>query len=181
MAASKRKEALEKLCVEYRYVMRLIRRMGIDDDDAGDIAGEVFVDAMRGIDGLRDVAKMRAWLRAIAVNRIRRYFRERTECRETSGVMRTGAGETDLLELIVDEDMKTDSPVDAETRMLLMMLVDSLSDPARRVIAMRFWGGYRHSEIAEALGINVNTEKSIYIRSLKRLRERYAEMTGGEK
>lgn len=53
MVASKRKEALEKLCVEYRYVMRLIRRMGIDDDDAGDIAGEVFVDAMRGIDGLR--------------------------------------------------------------------------------------------------------------------------------
>lgn len=181
MATSKRKEALEKLCVEYRYVMRLIRRMGIDDDDEGDIAGEVFVDAMRGIDGLRDVAKMRPWLRTIAVNRIRRYFRERTECRETSGVMSTGEGETDLLELIIDEDMKTDSPVDAETRMLLMMLVDSLSDPARRVIAMRFWGGYRHSEIAEALGINVNTEKSIYIRSLKRLRERYAEMTGGEK
>lgn len=38
---------------------------------------------------------------------------------------------------------------------------------------MRFWGEYKHSEIAEIMNININTEKSIYRRSLKHLKEQY--------
>ena len=49
-----------------------------------------------------------------------------------------------------------------------------------RILRMRFWGDYRHSEIAEILNININTEKSIYRRSLKKLRDNYFKLLGEE-
>ena len=38
-------------------------------------------------------------------------------------------------------------------------MINSLSDIERRILRMRFWGDYRHSEIAEILNININTGK----------------------
>lgn len=69
---------------------------------------------------------------------------------------------------------------DAERRDMVSAMINGLPDISRRVLRMRFWGGYKHAEIAEILNINVNTEKSIYRRSLKRLKDSYLEILGKE-
>lgn len=41
-------EVLERLCGLFPYVMRLMKIMGVDENDVEDVAMEVFIDAFRG-------------------------------------------------------------------------------------------------------------------------------------
>ena len=42
-------EVLERLCGLFPYVMRLMKIMGVDENDVEDVAMEVFIDAFRGL------------------------------------------------------------------------------------------------------------------------------------
>lgn len=154
--------------------------MGVDEDDIEDLAAEVFIDAFKGIEGLKDPEKLIPWLKAIASNRASRYFRKRRRRREIFNIVKTEAGEIDVFDNIADEMTVEKIMQEAEERELAVLLINSLSELNRRVLRMRFWGGYKHSEIAKILNINVNTEKSIYRRSLKQLRDNYFRITGKE-
>ena len=67
-----------------------------------------------------------------------------------------------------------------ERRALVDALLRELPASGRQIVKMRFWYGYKHSEIAELMHMNINTEKSIYRRSLKRLRDAYLKMIDSE-
>ncbi len=175
-----RDKLLEELCDRYPYVVRLMKIMGVDEDDIEDLATEVFIDAFKGIEGLKDPEKLMPWLKAIASNRASRYFRKRHRRMEISNMINTEAGEIDAFDTIADEMTVESIMQEAEERELAGRLINSLSDINRRILRMRFWGGYKHSEIARILNININTEKSIYRRSLKQLRDNYFLMMGKE-
>lgn len=166
-------DLLNRLCGEYPSVVRLLKIMGVDMNDIEDLASDIFIDAYRNIGKLKDVDKLEPWLRTIAGNRARKYYRQRIRRNEISNLVRTETGETDIFESIVDETTVEQILQEAERRDMVRAMIDSLSDIERRIIRMRFWGDYRHSEIAEILNIKVNTEKSIYRRSLKKLRDSY--------
>lgn len=171
-------ELVKLLCENYPYVVRLMKIIGVDENDIEDIAGEVFIDAFKSLGTLRDPDKIRPWLKTIANNRAVKYFGKRAKHREISHMIKTEAGEIDIFDTIADEVTVESILRDAEDRALVNDLINTLPDVARRIIRMRFWGDYKHAEIAEVLGINLNTEKSIYRRSLKRLKDNYAELFG---
>ncbi|MEM9188830.1 MAG: sigma-70 family RNA polymerase sigma factor [Myxococcota bacterium] len=54
------------------YVGGIVQRLLGPGADVDDLVQDVFVDAVRGIDNLRDPDAMRAWLTTIAVRRVRR-------------------------------------------------------------------------------------------------------------
>lgn len=173
-------EVLERLCGLFPYVMRLMKIMGVDENDVEDVAMEVFIDAFRGLHTLSSPEKMMPWLKTIAANRASKYFSKRAKRKEISNLVKTEAGELDIFDTLVDEITVEKILQDAERRDMVSAMINGLPDISRRVLRMRFWGGYKHAEIAEILNINVNTAKSIYRRSLKRLKDSYLEILGKE-
>lgn len=173
-------ELLKLLCDKYSYIIRLMKIMGVDENDVEDLTADVFVDAFKALDRLRDPDKMIPWLKTIASNRARKYFSKRAKYREIHHMAVIEAGEIDILDTIPSEMDVEKILQEAERRELVEKLINSLSDINRRIIRMRFWGDYKHAEIAEILNININTEKSIYRRSLKQLKDNYFEIFGQE-
>lgn len=173
-------DLLKRLCEEYPSVVRLLKIMGVDLDDIEDLASDIFIAAYRNIGKLKDADRLEAWLHTITGNRARKYYRQRMKRNEISNLVKTEMGEVDIFESVVDETTVEKILQEAERRDLVRDMINSLSDIERRIIRMRFWGDYRHSEIAEILNININTEKSIYRRSLKKLRDSYFKLLGEE-
>lgn len=173
-------EVLNLLCEKYPYVIRLIKIMGVDENDVEDLAAEVFIDAFKGLDGLNDVKKMIPWLKTITANKASKYFRKRAKRKEISNMIKTEFGEIDIFDTIADEITIEKILQEAETKDMVGKMINSLPDISRRIIRMRFWGDYKHSEIAKIININVNTEKSIYRRSLKKLKDSYFKSFGKE-
>ena len=69
MCTEDKDELLKLLCERYPYVTRLMKIMGVDENDIEDVAGEIFIDAFNGLDKLRDADKMTPWLKTIASNK----------------------------------------------------------------------------------------------------------------
>lgn len=168
----------EELCRQHRYVMKLLKIMGVDENDIEDVASEVFIDAYDGLEGLRDGEKLIPWLRSIANRRASKYFRKRSNHREICHMVKTEMGEMDVFDMVADGMTVEAILQEAEKKEKVDELIRSLPEVSRRIIRMRFWGEYRHAEIAEILDINLNTEKSIYRRSLERMKKNYLEIFG---
>lgn len=178
MSTSDREKLLGELCEKYPYIMQLMRVMGVSESDIEDLASEIFMAALKNLGKLRESEKLMPWLRVIATNRVSRYFRKRAVSREISHMIKTEYGEMDVFDVLVDEVTVEHILQEAEKRQAVERLVNSLPEAGRRVMRMRFWGEYKHEEIAEILNINLNTEKSIYRRSLKKLEKSYFELFG---
>ncbi len=167
------------LCDNYDYLTNLIRVMGVDENDIEDLADEVFLSAYRSIDDLREEGSMKPWLRAIAANKAKRYFRNRSKRREISNMIRLEGGEGfDIYDVIADEEDIEKMLQNAERCRAVGEMLDRLNDMNKRIIKMRFWGKYKFSEIADIMGLNINTVKTIYRRSLKQLRDIYGDLFG---
>ena len=176
-----REELLELLCGQYDTVLRAMKVAGVHKNDIEDLAEEVFVAAVKSIDDLRDEKLMGPWVKRITANKVSKYFRKRNRRREIFGMVKAEFGkEVYLQDLLVEK-----APVErvlrqAEDRELVGKLLDTLPDLNRKILQMRFWGNYKFSEIAEILSLNENTVKSIYRRSLKRLKDHYDTIFGRE-
>jgi RNA polymerase sigma-70 factor, ECF subfamily len=60
-----------------RYLAGVVHRLLGSDDEVDDILQESFVDAVQGIDKLRDTASLKWWLVTIAVRRVQRTLQSR--------------------------------------------------------------------------------------------------------
>ena len=132
MCTLDREEILELLCSKYVYVIRLMKIMGVDENDVEDVATEVFIDAFRGLDNLRDPEKLVPWLKKIARNRASKYFRKRAKRKEISNMIKTEMGEIDIFDTIADEVTVEKLLQDAERRGMVRDMINNLPDVSRR-------------------------------------------------
>ena len=176
----KKEKLVESLCDKFGYVILLLRVMGVDENDVEDLATEVLIDALKSIDDLRDAEKLTPWIKTIAVNRASKYFGSRSKRKEISNMVRMEAGEIDIYDLVADEITVEKILQEAEENAMVEKLINSLSEAGRRIIRMRVWGDYKFREIADVMNLNVNTVKSVYPRSLKRLETNYSSLVEKE-
>jgi RNA polymerase sigma-70 factor (ECF subfamily) len=158
LAASGDAHAFERL---YRgHVARihsLIRRM-LSDDEADEVAQDVFVRAWQKLGTFRGEAAFGTWLHRLAVNVI-------LGRRETLGTRRKRFVEGDtMLELVPGRRAAPEAALDMETAIGL------LPDGARQVFVLHDVEGYRHEEIAQMLGLAAGTSKSQLHRARMALR-----------
>jgi RNA polymerase sigma-70 factor (ECF subfamily) len=149
---------------QYQKIIAVYRNMGMSELDAEEVASEVMVTASLKVDQLRDEKKLVAWLKTIAMNRAVKHFAVAAKTRTHSYHM---LGTSD--ELIRDV---AESFIEEERNQYVLSLINALPDTARQIIVLRFWSGYKFSEISEILNMNLNTVKSIYRRSLMVLRDK---------
>jgi RNA polymerase sigma-70 factor, ECF subfamily len=159
LAASGDASAFERL---YRThvprVYGLVRRM-LNDDDADEVAQDIFVRAWQKLVTFRGEAAFGTWLHRLAVNVI-------LARRETLGTRRKRYLDSDaVLETIATRRPGPEMAMDFEAAM------QRLPDGAREVFVLHDVEGYRHEEIAQMLGLATGTSKSQLHRARMALRQ----------
>jgi RNA polymerase sigma-70 factor (ECF subfamily) len=144
----------------YSYVYS---RVG-NRDEAEDLTGQVFIEALEGLERYEEQGKVAAWLFTIAHRRVVDYYRSHRE------------------ELPFDEAL--DSPIDVpspEARAIhqerltqLADLVDDLDEEKRELLQLRFVAGLSYREIGEVVGHSEETVKKAIYRLLDYLRTRWS-------
>ncbi len=137
-----------ELSQEHAWLMQLCRQITGDADSAEDLAQETLLAAWRQRAQLRDPARRRQWLAAIARNLCRRWLRRRAANRTLLPVWSADVTETPgefNLELELERD---------ELAMLLDRALALLPAPTRELLIERYVHDSPHAEAAARLGIS---------------------------
>lgn len=175
-------EVVDEICRQYRYILYLARISGIDENDVEDFANDVLLTAVRAAGNLKDTARLKSWIRTISDNKRKRYFKKTRKLREISYTELMESGEeTDIYDIIADEKSVEQMFQEAEDMRIVKAAISNLTGLGRAVVNMRLIEDRKFSEIADMIGVNKNTVKSIYRRSLEKLRRDYIALSGTER
>lgn len=132
-----------------RYVKRT--------EDAEDVLVEGFYKVMTKIDMYSGNGSFEGWIRRIVVNEALMFLRKKNNFKHT-------------LEINDNLDHKTTVTIEDELQAQdILRLLDKLPTGYRTVFNLYVVEGYKHREIAEELGISINTSKSQLILAKRRL------------
>jgi RNA polymerase sigma-70 factor (ECF subfamily) len=138
----------------YSYLATHVRRR----EDAEDLTGQVFLEAMRGVRSFTgDSSAFRGWLFRIAHNRAVDLARRLARRPETN---------LDEAEAIPDAIATEDRALTGVAYTQVWRAVQALPEQQRRVIVLRLGAGLTAREIAEALGKRLGTVKALQHRAL---------------
>lgn len=131
----------------YDRVCRNLRRLGVRDREVEDSVHEVFITVHRILHEYDRTRPFAPWLFGITL-RVASHYRQRPRYQREI-----------LDERAFDERPPVD-PVDLEARWSVMRALDTLSDDKRAVLVMHDLEEYTMPEIADVLGIPLNTAYS---------------------
>lgn len=130
----------------FQFVWRSLRRLGVRESSIDDAVHDVFLVVHRKLAAFEERAGHRGWLFAIAL-RVAREYRRRD-------------GRTCLVDPpdTIARAVYPDDCLEVRSRVkLLDALLDTLNGDQREVFVMAEVEGFSAPEIAEVLGINLNT------------------------
>jgi RNA polymerase sigma-70 factor (ECF subfamily) len=138
----------------YQFALRVL---GGHEQEAEDVIQEMWIRAVEGFAGFRWEAGLRTWLGGITLNQCRSRFRRR---------------ERMWIEAVpVTETMSEPAPLPAPVeRVDLERALARLPDGYRTVLVLHDIEGYRHEDIARALGTSEGTSKSQLHRARRAMR-----------
>ncbi len=136
----------------FRYVWRCLRSLGVHDAQLDDSLQDVFLVVQRKLSEFDGGAELRTWLYAIAL-RIARKYRERARRAPAS----LEAAREHTPELPAAPDTSTESALAQERLALARRALASLDDDKREVFVLARIEGMSAPEIAEVVGVPLNT------------------------
>ncbi|HLV64249.1 MAG TPA: RNA polymerase sigma factor [Polyangiaceae bacterium] len=135
---------------EFAFVWRNLRRLGVPEAGLRDATQDVFLVVLRRLPEFEGRAPLRSWLYSI-VARVARQHR-RTRKRRDLGVTE------DAYQVVDRESFSPQHRAeDREALRLLLELLDRLDDEKREAFILSDLEGMTAPEIAQALGVNLNT------------------------
>lgn len=152
--------ALEEL---YRDVSALVytmaRRALGSTADAEDVTQQTFISAWKGRERFDpDKGDLRGWVVGIAKRRIADALDSRAR---------------ELRRAEAAKEQVTDVTADDADKVLLAYEVEALGDPRKTIVALAYYEGATHEQIAGRLDMPLGTVKSHLRRSLQELRHRW--------
>lgn len=128
--------------------------------DAQDVVSETFIEAYKGIKGLRDENSFKPWIMRILSIR----------CKRRIGQYITGRNELDIDDFLDLSEEGDAMEVRSSQKMTLLYALEKLSAQERQIVALAVIQGYTVRETAEILGAPQGTVSSKLHRTLKKLR-----------
>jgi len=172
---------IEKLVEEEQgRLLGFIRKRVDHEEDARDIAQDVYYQLTVGFNDIRQVTSLTSWLFTVARNKITDYFRKsRTESLSDKTVPGTDGEEGPLmLEDILPA--LTRSPEDEYMRGVIWEAIEAslerLPEAQREVFVMNEFEGLSFKEISELTGEGINTLLSRKRYAVTYLREQLGEL-----
>ena len=149
------------------WIRTLMRRCCDDITLADDLAQQVFLQAWRDIEKLRQPKSFGSWLRRLAINVLRQHLRTRDALRDAEEHDDSHDGVQQKVGMAMD----------------LNHALAKLSDSARLCVVLSYHEGMSHGEIASFTKLPVGTVKSHIRRGSERLQQllsAYQETQPGE-
>ena len=138
----------------FDFVWRSVRRLGTPPPMVDDVAQEIFVVVHRRLPEFEGRSSLKTWLFTIVARVVRDH---RRRCQRISRVT-DGADPESLLDPL--EHGPHERAAQAEAVRALHQILDQLDDDKREVFVLAELEQMRLPEIAEALGMNLNTAYS---------------------
>jgi RNA polymerase sigma-70 factor, ECF subfamily len=138
----------------FAFVWRSVRRLGVPESAAEDVAQEVFVIVHRRLDTYEGRASVRAWLFGIVRGVVTNYRRTQRRARAFADKERAEAEEP------VSDWQPEERAEKAEAVRILYAVLAAMDEDKREVFVLAELEQMPASEIAEALGIALNTVSS---------------------
>ena len=148
-------------------VMFVVRHIG-DEDVAKDIVQDIFFKLFERGHSLPDNFQLKSWFYRVARNAAVDYLRHLQVEDKYKFLMAEG------MIHIPDIDEEIDEQVYAKVN----LAIESLPEQCRLIIKLNVLEGKKYQEIAEELGITINTIRTQVSRGYKKLREILAEEVG---
>lgn len=133
-----------------RYMRRL--------EDAEDVLVEAFCKVFKHIKQYKNQGSFEGWIRRIVVNESLMFLRKKHALKNAHEIQ-------DHFDLRDDQNIEADLAAKD-----IIYLLNQLPNGYRTVFNLYVLEGYKHREIAELMGISINTSKSQLILAKKRLR-----------
>ncbi len=165
----------------YNYALRMVGH----EEEARDLAQDIFVAAYKGLRGFRGESKFSTWLFRIAINQTKnriKYLRRRhffddeqhtSETRETPDAFATLSG---------SEDNPEEAFLKKDFNSLIMEGLMELPPEARQIIILRDIEDFSYEELSQIMELNLGTVKSRLHRARHALRKLVeAKMAQGKK
>lgn len=162
------KEAFEELFRMFRdSVYFLALKTVRNHNDALDIVQETFSAVFQNIQKLENEKAFKGWLCQITINKCKRFWERKKD-------MFISSDDGQVLGEIIDydEDFLPQSVLDkAETRNMIMSLIDSLPDEQRMSVMLYYYEELKVEEIAGIMECPVNTVKSRLFYARRQIKE----------
>lgn len=139
-----------------RYICSHVR----NEHDRADIVQQVFLNAISALESYDpEKASISTWLYAITRNAVIDYYRslEKTPL----------SADDDEIRLLSSEE----KPLSEEALEALADALEQLPERERKIIVLRFYGGYSAKETAEKLGLSYANVRFLQYNALKKLRK----------
>jgi RNA polymerase sigma-70 factor (ECF subfamily) len=147
----------------YTYIARKIRY----PTDVEDFVQEVFLVAFSQISRLQDRDQFSSWLRGIADNLIRMWYRRwYAQLRWEDMIVHEGD----------DGNIQDDHLDEQEIRMALRAAIGHLTAIQQEMLSYHYFKGYTYEETADLLGLRVNTVRSRLQKARTHLKKEMIEM-----
>ncbi len=137
-------------------MLGVCRRYVKDLDDAEDVLVQAMYKVLTKLDKYSGNGSFEGWIRKISVNESLMFLRKRKLDFVDELSVHEATGDWDILDKMQADD--------------ILGVLDQLPDGYRTVFNLFVVEGYKHREIAEKLGVSINTSKSQLILAKKRLK-----------
>ena len=160
-----RTEAFGRIVREYALPLRSYLASQVHHlDDVDDLAQEVFLAALRSLSTFRRGDDFGAWLRGIARNKVKIYFRSQSRRNQALRRFR------DEVAAVIEDDLERTAADQAELVERLLHCVSQLPERLRRVVRAGL-DGDRPAELAKALSTTIGVIYNLHYRANQLLRE----------
>lgn len=159
-ACRKRDRKAQKLLYDQYapLLFGICKRYVKTQEDAEDVLLEAFYKIFSKIDQFNDQGSFEGWMRRITVNEALMFLRKNKHFKYQ----------------VEPQDYHASTKITIEDNLAatdILQLLDQLPDGYRTIFNLYVLEGYKHREIAELLGISINTSKSQLIMAKKRMQE----------
>lgn len=162
-ASNNNREAQEQLFVQYSPKMLGVCRQYVKDlHHAEDLLLQGFLKVFTNLHTFKHEGSFEGWIRRIMVNTCISYLRKKNFVYLSDDDYVFNDAATDSLENTSVEDIQK--------------LIDQLPEGYKMVFNLFAIEGYKHSEIAEKLGVSESTSKSQLFKARKVLQQNYIKM-----
>lgn len=157
------------------HVIRTCYSLVHDDQDARDLAQEVFIEILDSARSFRGNAKLSSWLYRIAINKSLNHLKLQKRRQFLTRIgLRSADSEDDQTKVLADNGQLNADEVmiEKEIRTILHLAIDKLPVNQRIAFTMNKYEKLSYQEIAEVMNVSVSSVESLIHRAKLNLQKK---------